>query len=84
MTLLRQHADLFGRPGEGAHRWRIPCIDIALVDTVATLIAAAVVAALFGWKFWIVAVALFVIGFVLHVLFGVRTKLAAPVVDWLS
>lgn len=66
---LCRYKDIFGRPGEGAHAYRI--FDIAVVD----------VARIFGVAFWKSLVGLFLVGILSHRAFCVRTtvdKLVFP------
>ena len=76
---LCRYKDIFGRPGEGAHSYRI--FDIAVVDVVATVIVAFFIARVFGVVFWKSLVGLFLVGIISHRLFCVRTtvdKLVFP------
>ena len=76
---LCRYKDIFGRPGEGAHSYRI--VDIAVVDVVATVIVAFFIARVFGVVFWKSLVGLFLVGIISHRLFCVRTtvdKLVFP------
>ena len=68
---LCHYKDIFGRPREGAHAYRI--FDIAVVDVAATGFVAFIIARLFGLSFWKSLVALFVIGIISHRAFCVRT-----------
>ena len=68
---LCQYKDIFGRPREGAHAYRL--FDIAVVDVAATVVVAFIIARLFGLSFWKSLVALFIIGIILHRAFCVRT-----------
>jgi uncharacterized membrane protein len=68
---LCRYKDIFGRPREGAHAYRI--FDIAVVDVVATVIVAFVIARVFSVAFWKSLVGLFLIGIISHRVFCVRT-----------
>ncbi len=68
---LCQYKDIFGRPREGAHAYRV--FDIAVVDVVATVVVAYVIARVFGFAFWKSLVALFIVGIISHRAFCVRT-----------
>lgn len=68
---LCRYKDIFGRPKEGAHAYRI--FDIAVVDVTATVVVAYVIARVFGFAFWKSLVALFLIGIISHRAFCVRT-----------
>jgi len=72
--------DIFGLPRTGIHTQRIPFLDIALWDTIGTIVITIILVMLFAtdksigniFK-WILFA--FVLGFVLHYIIGVRTKL---------
>jgi hypothetical protein len=68
---LCRYKDIFGRPREGAHAYRL--FDIAVVDVAATVVVAFIIARLFGLSFWKSLVALFIIGIISHRAFCVRT-----------
>ena len=68
---LCRYKDIFGRPREGAHAYRL--FDIAVVDVVATVLVAYIIARVFGFVFWKSLVTLFLIGVILHRVFCVRT-----------
>lgn len=75
--------DIFGLPRTGIHAQRIPFIDIALWDTVGTIVITIVLVQMFAVDKsvsntlkWIVFA--FVLGFVLHYMIGVRTKMTIP------
>ena len=68
---LRRYKDLFGRPREGAHAYRV--FDIAVVDVAATVVVAYVIARVFGVAFWKSLVVLFIVGIISHRAFCVRT-----------
>jgi hypothetical protein len=68
---LCQYKDIFGRPREGAHAYRV--FDIAVVDVAATVVVAYVIARVFGFAFWKSLVVLFIVGIISHRAFCVRT-----------
>ena len=68
---LCRYKNIFGRPREGAHAYRI--FDIAVVDVVATVIVAFVIARVFGVAFWKSLAGLFIAGIISHRAFCVRT-----------
>jgi len=68
---LCRYKDIFGRPREGAHAYRI--FDIAVVDVAATVIVAFVIASVFSVAFWKSLVGLFIAGIISHRVFCVRT-----------
>jgi hypothetical protein len=71
MLDLCRYNDIFGRPREGAHSYRI--FDIAVVDVVATVIVAFFVAHVFSIALWKSLVGLFLVGIISHRVFCVRT-----------
>ena len=71
MNMLCRYKDIFGRPKEGAHSYRI--FDIAVVDVVATVVVAFVIARVFIVAFWKSLLGLFVVGIISHRAFCVRT-----------
>ena len=68
---LCKHKDVFGKPGEGAHKYRI--FNIAIVDTLLTVLLAYVIAYFSGISLIYVIPGTFLLGIVLHRLFCVRT-----------
>lgn len=70
---LCQYRHIFGVEGEGAHKYRV--FNIAIVDTVLTVIGAWLIAKVLKVNFWIVLIVVFVIGTLIHRLFCVKTTL---------
>ena len=70
---LCRYRDIFGRPGEGAHAYRI--FNIAIVDVAATVVVAFLIARIFRFAFWKSLVGLFLIGIITHRAFCVRTTI---------
>jgi len=73
-----QSKELFGKPREGAHRHRIPFIDLALVDVVMTFVLGTVLwlATKRQWQgFACIMVFLLLLSIIAHRLFCVRTKI---------
>jgi hypothetical protein len=70
--MLCQYANILGEPRKGVHEKRIPIIDIAYNDFVATAIAGIIFYLMFGsyWFFFP-----FILGIILHRLFCVNTTL---------
>ena len=71
MNAACQYKDLFGRPREGAHAYRL--FDVAIVDVVATIVVAFIIARVFGFVFWKSLVTLFLLGIISHRVFCVET-----------
>lgn len=68
---LCQYKDLFGKPGEGSHSYRL--FNIAIVDVIATIISAYLIAYIFHWSFTKTLITLFILGIFFHWLFCVKT-----------
>ena len=68
---LCHYKDIFGRPREGAHAYRV--FDIAVVDVAATVIVAFIISRAFTLSFWKSLVVLFIVGIISHRAFCVRT-----------
>ena len=73
MFNLCQYKELFGKPGEGIHKYRI--FDIAIVDTVIVVICALFVAWILKTPFLYTLVCIFILGIIVHRAFCVRTGL---------
>lgn len=63
--------NVFGAPGEGFHSVRF--MNVAVGDTVGTVLLAALLARVFKWGFWRTLIVLFILGEVLHWYFCVDT-----------
>jgi hypothetical protein len=63
--------DMFGKPGEGVHSFRV--FDIAVVDVILTFLLAWGVSELLHVNYWVVLLALFLTAIILHRLFCVNT-----------
>jgi hypothetical protein len=68
---LCQYKDIFGKPGEGAHSYRL--FNVAIVDVIFTIIAAYFIAKRYKWCFSKTLVSLFLLGIIAHRLFCVKT-----------
>ena len=73
MAASCRHRDVFGKPGAGAHSVRF--LGVAVVDVLATAVAAWAAAWAFGWSFGWTMLALVVLGAVVHRAFCVNTAL---------
>ena len=71
MSGLCAFKGIFGEPGQGAHSYRFA--GIAVIDVLATVVLAGIVAWLTSWSFWKVLIVLFLLGILFHRLFCVRT-----------
>jgi len=70
---LCKYKDLFGKPGEGIHSWRI--FDFGVIDILTTIAGAYLISYLTGFSLLYVLPAVFLLGIYVHRLFCVRTKL---------
>jgi hypothetical protein len=65
------YAFIFGRPGEGVHSQRV--WGYAVVDSIATILAAILITYIWKIPLWNTIVGLFILGEFLHYVFGVQT-----------
>lgn len=72
--MLCKYRDIFGRPGEGTHAYRI-FWNFAAVDIVMTILGAIVLSYVTKIRFWHWFVLLMLIAIILHRLFCVNTRL---------
>jgi hypothetical protein len=70
-TGLCKYKDMFGKPGEGLHAYRLG--GVAIVDVVMTLVAAYLLARWRGWGVLPTTAGLFLAGVIAHRVFCVRT-----------
>lgn len=70
---LCKYKDMFGKPNEGAHSYRI--FNIAIVDVLATIIVAYIISDMYNYNFYKTLGILFIIGIIAHRLFCVRTTI---------
>lgn len=66
-----KYKDIFGKPKEGVHSYRI--MNIAVIDLALTLIGAYILSILLGITYWKTAVGLLILGIFAHLLFCVDT-----------
>ena len=64
--------DIFGEPGTGVHAYRF--LDTAVVDYFVTILLAMILTKVTKIPLVLTTILLFVLGIVLHVLFGVETS----------
>jgi len=72
---LHKYRDALGKPRQGFHAMRIPGLDVAARDTIGTFVIAVLLALIFKWSIWKTVLGAFIIGLLMHALFGVKTKL---------
>lgn len=67
------YSDMFGKPGQGVHGYRI--FDIAVIDVVMTIVVAYILTFFLSYSFPVVLFSLFLAGILLHRAFCVRTTI---------
>jgi hypothetical protein len=70
---LCKYKNIFGKPNEGVHSYRI--FNLAIVDIIATLIAAFLISYFFKISFFYTSIFLFILGILFHKLFCVKTTI---------
>uniref|UniRef100_A0A6C0JGZ4 Uncharacterized protein n=1 Tax=viral metagenome TaxID=1070528 RepID=A0A6C0JGZ4_9ZZZZ len=70
---LCPYKDIIGKPATGLRKYRI--FDIAILDTVVTIMGAYFISWFFNWTFWKVLAIVFLTGIFAHRVFCVRTGL---------
>jgi hypothetical protein len=70
---FRNLSEIFGRPNEGVHSYRI--FNLAIVDIIMTIIGAFIISKIFKINFILILVILFILGIILHRLFCVNTTI---------
>lgn len=73
MCVFAKYKDIFGKPGTGAHSYRV--LNIAVVDVVFTILGAILIWWFSGYPLYWVLFALFILGIVAHRLFCVNTTI---------
>jgi len=68
---LCKYKDIIGKPDSGLRKYRI--FDIAILDTVVTIIGAYLIALFFKWPLLYTIIVVFIIGIISHRVFCVRT-----------
>ena len=72
MDCLKRYKDIFGKPNEGIHSYRF--MGTAIVDYVATILLTVIFTYLTNIPLVLSTIIVFVLGIVLHILFGVSTN----------
>lgn len=68
---LCPYKNLFGKPNNGVHKYRI--LDIAIVDLGLTIISAYIISIFYNEDFKIILIILILLGIILHHLFCAKT-----------
>uniref|UniRef100_A0A6C0HY24 Uncharacterized protein n=1 Tax=viral metagenome TaxID=1070528 RepID=A0A6C0HY24_9ZZZZ len=72
-SYFSQYKDIIGKPGEGAHSYRL--FDISIVDVAVVLLAGFAISYYWGFELWKVLAILFISGIFFHRLFCVRSRI---------
>lgn len=70
---LCPYKNLFGKPNEGVHKYRI--FDIAIIDLLLTIGAAYLISRYYNQDFKIILAILILLGIIIHRLFCVKTTI---------
>ena len=70
---LCQYKDIFGKPNEGAHMYRL--YDIAIVDVIFTILGGIIIAYIFNVNYVQTIILLFILGIIMHRMFCVDTTI---------
>ena len=73
MLNLCKYKDIFGKPKQGAHSYRV--FNIAIVDLVLTILAAYLLSILTGYNIIYTLIFMFILGIISHRIFCVRTTI---------
>lgn len=68
-----KHSEIFGKPNEGAHSYRL--FDIAIVDLLATVFVSGIISFTFNKNFIVILLILLLLGIIFHRLFCVNTTI---------
>lgn len=70
---LCKYKDIFGKPNEGGHKYRI--FDFAIIDIVMTLLVGYIIHKQTKCNLYLIWIVLFILGIIMHEMFCVKTKL---------
>ena len=70
---LCKYKDIFGKPKEGVHSYRL--LNIAIIDTILTIIIGYLISKYFKIKFIYILIILFILSIIVHKIFCVETTL---------
>jgi hypothetical protein len=68
-----KHSEIFGKPNEGVHSYRL--FDIAVVDLLATALVSGAISFTFNKNFIVILLILLLLGIIFHRLFCVKTSI---------
>lgn len=66
------YANILGEVGKGVHSFRL--FDFSIIDILLTVLGAYLISKSFKVKFWKAFLGLFILGEILHYIFGVKSK----------
>lgn len=69
---LKKYKDIFGKPGEGIHKYRF--LGTAISDYLLTILAAVIITYFTKIPLVLTTIFAFVLGIIFHVIFGVETN----------
>ena len=69
---FKQFKDVFGIPGQGVHRYRF--LNAAIFDYLSTIVLSIIFSKVTKIPLVLSTILMFIIGIILHVLFGVNTE----------
>jgi hypothetical protein len=70
---LSEYKNIFGKPNEGVHSYRI--FNLAIIDVIFTIIGGYIIANLLNWSKTNTIIGLFILGIFMHRLFDVKTTI---------
>ena len=73
-----KYKNMFGMPNEGVHKYRI--FGFAMVDIIMTILGALLISWIFNIRWWISMIGLFILGFILHIIFCVKTAFVKMII----
>lgn len=69
---LKKYKDIFGKPGEGIHKYRF--LGTAISDYLLTILAAVIITYFTKIPLVLTTIFAFVLGILFHIIFGVETN----------
>lgn len=73
--MLCEYKNIFGKPREGFHKWRIPYLDMALFDVIGTILIIWLITRWSKVNWIVVSLMIITLTVFLHLLFCVPTQL---------
>ena len=79
MHSLCKYKDIFGKPNQGLHKYRI--FNIAIVDVLLTILAAYIISYFTNYELIYTLIFMFILGIISHRIFCVRTTVDKVLFD---